>query len=173
MDLGEDWSNAGRDVGSGGAARVTGEWHGPPATLACEQAHQGPQRYVAVTSGCSAVQVGPISTGGYVALQAGGLDNEAKEACCKWPPRAAAKCSNQNASHRLQQTGTALTVSAKTFSDRAATSYGSDAYHRKRATSVPERAETTVTSGQPRVPRTTSGLGTHRLTRCLKRPPEV
>jgi hypothetical protein len=39
----------------------------------------------------------------------------------------------------------------------------------RRAASVSERAETTVTSGQPWEVRTTSDLGARRLTRCVKR----
>jgi hypothetical protein len=44
----------------------------------------------------------------------------------EWPPRAAGKCSSQNAPCRPQPTDIVLTVSVKTFSDRAATSYGSE-----------------------------------------------
>ena len=42
--------------------------------------------------------------------------------------RAAAKCSNQTAPYRPQRTDIALTVSAETFSDRAAASYGSEGW---------------------------------------------
>jgi hypothetical protein len=59
-------------------------------------------------------------------------------------PRAAAKCSSQNAPCRPQPTARALTGSPKTFSDRAATDYGIDDHSASGsgcATSVPEAAD--------------------------------
>jgi hypothetical protein len=48
------------------------------------------------------------------------------------PPRAARKCSSQNALCRPHPTAITLTGSRKTFSDRAATSYGSDDHEQSR-----------------------------------------
>ncbi len=56
------------------------------------------------------------------------------------------------------------------IADARADHCGSDADRRRRATSAPERAETTVTSGQRQTTRTSPDLGMRRLTPCGKRP---
>ena len=52
------------------------------------------------------------------------LDMKPRKLRLGWPRRAAAKCSSQNASCRPLPTAITFTGSARTFSDRVATSYG-------------------------------------------------
>jgi len=64
--------------------------------------------------------------GGDVDAGISALDRKPRKLRLEWPHRAAAKCSSQNAPCRPLPTAITFTGSAKTFSDRAATDYGSE-----------------------------------------------